>query len=146
MPKPSRKSKRARAPKSQGSGAKVESIESPRRRSFSAEYKRRIVMEANTCTEVGGVGDLLRREGLYSSHLSKWRHEFEVGGTAALAGKKPGRKPKKTADQRRIEQLEKDKAKLEHELYVARALLDLQKKVAGLLAITQAATDSNDGS
>ncbi len=66
----------------------------PRRRQFTAAYRRRIVREAEACTEPGAIGALLRREGLYSSHLSTWRREVEEGELAALAGKKRGPKPK----------------------------------------------------
>lgn len=141
MPKPSVKS----SPTASGSGVESESAEIPRRRSFSAAYKRRIVKEADACRNRGDVGALLRREGIYSSHLTNWRREFEAGGTAALAGKKRGRKPKKTAEQKRIEQLEKEKAKLEDELYVARALIDLQKKASVLLGITLPSPPEGDG-
>ena len=128
-----------------GSGASTESVETPRRRTFSAEYKRRIVKEAAAQVDRGEVGALLRREGLYSSHLTAWWRQFEAGGKAALSSRKPGRKRKKTAEQQRIEQLEKEKAKLENELYVARALLDLQKKASVLLGITfPALADSDD--
>lgn len=116
----------------------------PKRRKFSARYKRSIVEKANACTEPGEVGALLRREGLYSSHLANWRREFEDGGMAALAGKKPGRKPKKTPEQRRIEQLEKEKAALERELHISRALIELQKKASELLGITLETHESDE--
>jgi len=63
-----------------------------KRRRFSAEYKRRILEEADACTDRGEVGALLRREGLYSSHLASWRKQREQGTLAALSSKKRGRK------------------------------------------------------
>ena len=73
-----------------------EVLERPVRRRFSAEYKERIVREAEDCTQSGQIGALLRREGLYSSHLDKWRRKLAEGGRAALAEAKRGRKPKRT--------------------------------------------------
>ncbi len=64
-----------------------------KRRRFSAQYKRRILREGDALAETGGVGGLLRREGLYSSHLSTWRRERERGELEGLAAKKRGRKP-----------------------------------------------------
>jgi transposase-like protein len=66
----------------------------PKRRRFTAEYKRRILHEADACTEPGQVSALLRREGLYSSHVVAWRRARERGELAALAPKKRGPKPK----------------------------------------------------
>ena len=63
-----------------------------KRRTFTAEYKRRILEEADGCTESGEIGALLRREGLYSSHLSGWRRQREAGELAGLRPKKRGRK------------------------------------------------------
>ena len=65
-----------------------------KRRKFSAEYKRRILEEADNCAEPGQIGALLRREGLYSSHLSTWRRQREQGLLGALSSKKRGRKRK----------------------------------------------------
>lgn len=136
MPKPSHTSSRSYAAAEGGSGVDSESVHAPKRRKFSARYKRSIVEEANACTEPGEVRALLRREGLYSSHLSNWRRALESGGVAALAGKKSGRKPRKSPEQRRIEQLEKEKAALERELRISRSLIELQKKASELLGIT----------
>jgi len=67
----------------------------PRRRTYTAEYKRRLLKEADACTTAGAVGALLRREGLYSSHLVVWRRARARGELAALMPKKRGRKPVK---------------------------------------------------
>jgi transposase-like protein len=69
--------------------------EKPVRRRFGAEYKRRVLEEADACTESGQVGALLRREGLYSSHLSTWRNQREKGTLAGLQPKKRGPKSKR---------------------------------------------------
>lgn len=105
------------------------------RRSFSAADKLRIVREAAACTKRGEVEALLRREGIYSSLLSAWRKQLALHGSEALAGRKPGRKPKLDAKDRRIAELEKRNAKLEAKLALTGKLLDLQKKAALLLGI-----------
>ncbi len=135
VPKPSDTSKSKSAPET-GSGPENESLQRRKRRSYTAEYKRRIVKEASLCTEPGETKALLRREGLYSSHLNNWRKAFEAGGTAALVDRPAGRKPKQTAEQRRIEELEKKQARLERELHIAHKLIELQKKASEILGIT----------
>jgi transposase-like protein len=109
------------------------------RRRFSAEDKRRILEEADSCTERGELSALLRRERLYSSQLSTWRAQLEHEGQTGLEAKKPGRKPLKDAKDRRIEQLEHDKGKLERKLLIAEKLIELQKKAQELLAAAQPA-------
>lgn len=123
-------------------GASVESVPKPgKRRSFSAAEKLRIVREAAACTERGGVEALMRREGIYSSHLAAWRKQLALHGSEALAGRKPGRKPKLDAKDRRIAELEKRAARLEAKLSLAEKLIELQKKVSAILGINL----SNDG-
>ena len=107
------------------------------RRRFSAEDKRRILAEADTCTERGELSALLRRERLYSSQLATWRVQLEHEGQSGLESKKPGRKPLKDAKDRRIEQLQGDKVKLERKLLIAEKLIELQKKAQELLAAAQ---------
>src|SRR5260370_8724610 len=68
------------------------SVERPKRRRFSAAYKLDILRQVDACSELGGVGEVLRREGLYSSHLTDWRRERDQGALATIA-KKRGRKP-----------------------------------------------------
>jgi transposase len=106
-----------------------------RRRSFSASEKLRIVREAAACAERGGVEALLRREGIYSSLLAAWRKQLALHGSEALAGRKPGRKPKLDAKDLRIAELEKRAARLEAKLSLAEKLIDLQKKVSVILGI-----------
>lgn len=104
-----------------------------RRRQFTAEYKRRILAEADRCKKPGEVGALQRREGLYSSHLTAWRQardRGELGGETRRRGPKPN-----PVDERdtRIVELERAVAKLEKRAKRAEALVGLQKKVAELL-------------
>lgn len=105
------------------------------RRRFSSEEKLRVLREADSCTERGELSALLRREGLYSSLLQHWRSERERGSLQALAAKKSGRKPQLDAKDRRISQLEREKAKLEKKLSLANKLIDLQLKAHEILGI-----------
>jgi len=107
------------------------------RRTFSAEDKRRILTEAAACTERGQLSALLRRERLYGSQLAIWRAQLERDGQSGLEGKRPGRKPLKDAKDRRIEQLQGEKVKLERKLLIAEKLIELQKKAQELLAAAQ---------
>ncbi len=119
----------------------------PKRRTFAAEYKLRIVREADAALasgEEGAIGELLRREGLYSSHLTVWRRERDAGQLAGLTPRKRGRKSSKNelADEnvRLLRQVEK----LQHELYKANTIIDVQKKVASLLGETLPETTAED--
>jgi transposase len=110
----------------------------PERRQFSAEYKRRILEEADACTEPGQIGALLRREGLYSSNLINWRKQRAEGSLKALSPKKRGPKPDPVANEnaalrRRIE-------RLEAELKRAETIIEVQKKLSDLLGLS----DPND--
>jgi transposase len=101
------------------------------RRRFTAEYKRRILREAEACKEQGRLGALLRREGLYSSNLITWRRQAERGTLEALSPKKRGPKEKKPDPSlRRIAELEKATRKLEHKLRQAELIIAAQKKIA----------------
>ena len=102
------------------------------RRQFTTEYKLRIIAEANACQH-GELGAMLRREKLYSNQLSQWRREYAEHGVAGLSKSAPGPIPLKTADQRRIEQLEKENGRLQRKLEEANDCLDLQKKALALL-------------
>lgn len=108
--------------------------EKARRRRFSAEYKNRILAEADACSEAGEVGALLRREGLYSSHLSAWRRQREQGGLAAL-GKKRGRKPLRDERQQELERLQRENRQLRRKLEQAELVLEIQKKASEILGI-----------
>ncbi len=117
----------------------VETTPKPgKRRSFTAAEKLRIVRDAAACTRRGDIEALLRREGIYSSLLAAWRKQLALHGSEALAGRKPGRKPKLDAKDRRIAELEKRAARLEAKLSLAEKLIDLQKKVSAILGINLA--------
>lgn len=115
------------------------SPERAKRRRFTAEYKLRIVREADAALasgEAGAVGDLLRREGLYSSHLAMWRRERDDGELAGLTPKKRGRKSRKNPLADDVARLERENAKLKEELFKANSIIDVQKKLAALLGET----------
>lgn len=108
----------------------------PRRRTFTAEYKKRILEEADACSALGAVGVLLRREGLFSSHLTEWRRLRERATVAGLAPRKRGRKQKVVdAMATRVAELERDKLRLEQRLRTAEIIIDVQKKVSLLLGV-----------
>ena len=102
-----------------------EVVAKPKRRQFTAEYRLRILEEADRCTQPGEVGRLLRREGLYSSHLTAWRKARRKGSLRELAAKMDAK----------VRALEAQVARLEHELHTAHTILDVQGKVAGLLGL-----------
>ena len=108
-------------------------VAKPKRRQFTAEYRLRILEEADRCTQPGEVGRLLRREGLYSSHLTAWRKARRKGSLRELAAKKRGAKPgERNPLDAKVRALEAQVARLEHELHTAHTILDVQGKVAGL--------------
>ncbi|WP_095960600.1 IS3 family transposase [Corallococcus macrosporus] len=110
----------------------TEVVEKARRRGFTAEYKLRVLAEAERCTKPGEVGALLRREGLYSSLLSAWRRQRDAGELSARSPKKRGPPAKEPdASARRVAELEKQLAQAQVRLKRAEALLDLQKKGFG---------------
>lgn len=107
-----------------------------KRRQFSTAYKRRIVREAAACDAPGGIGALLRREGLYSSHLCTWRRELESAEHAALAPKRRGPKVDAAkAEARRVEVLEREISRLRRKLDHAEHIIAAQKKLCELLGL-----------
>ena len=110
-----------------GKRADVEVQPRATRRTFSAEYKRRILVEADACRH-GQVGALLGREGLYYSHLAKWRGEREAG---TLADRTRGLKP--NPDRAQVDRLARENAALKRKLEQAEAIIEAQKKRARLL-------------
>jgi transposase-like protein len=114
----------------------------PRRR-FTAAFKLRILQQADQCTQPGEIGALLRREGLYSSHLATWRRQRAEGLLKGLMPKKRGRK-KKPVDPSavRIAQLEKETLRLKQQLRRAEIIIDAQKKISEILGIEQNPEDS----
>ena len=116
-----------------------------KRRQFNAAYKLSVLEEADRCTNPGAVGALLRREGLYSSHLTTWRREREAGALERL-GRRRGRKAKLTPEQRRIAALEARNARLARELEQARTIIGVQKKLCTLLGLPTAEPIEDSGS
>ncbi len=118
-------------------GPDPEVLAKPKRRRFTAEYRLRILEEVDRCTGAGEVGQLLRREGLYSSHLANWRKSRREGALRGLASKKRGAKPKASNPlEPKVRELEAKVARLEKDLHKARTILDVQEKVAGLLGFS----------
>lgn len=115
-----------------------------KRRSFTAAYKLSVLAEADRASGAGEIGALLRRESLYSSHLTTWRRERDAGALQAL-GRRRGRKAKMTPEARRAAMLEAKNARLERELAQARLIVEVQKKLCTLLGIPAAASE-NTGS
>jgi transposase-like protein len=115
------------------------------RRQFSAAYKLAVLEEAERLSKPGAIGALLRREGLYSSHLSVWRRERESGALEAL-GRRRGRKTKLSAEQKRVAALEARCARLQRELDQAHTIIDVQKKLCTLLGLPTAVSEESTGS
>jgi transposase-like protein len=118
--------------------------EKAKRRQFRPEYKLRVLREADACRGEGEIGALLRREGLYSSHLMTWRRQRETGALAGMRARKRG--PKGRGEDPRLKQQEREIARLQRRLKQAETIIDIQKKVAGILGIplNAPALDEND--
>ncbi|MGC9293625.1 MAG: transposase, partial [Acidobacteriaceae bacterium] len=105
----------------------------PQRRTFTAEYKRSVLQQADACQDAGAIGALLRREGLYSSHLTTWRRQRQRGELEALTPKKRG--PKVVLNPLVLEnrKLQAENARLQKRLQDAELIIDVQKKLSALL-------------
>jgi transposase-like protein len=114
-----------------------------KRRSFTADYKKRILAEADAVAEPGAIGALLRREGLYSSHLTTWRQERAAGIDHAFS-KKRGPKVRRNAMAEENAKLRRQNERLTEELRKAQLIIDVQKKVAALLGRTMPEIDLED--
>ena len=113
-----------------------EVLEKPVRRRFDAAYKQRIVEEADGCSKPGELGQLLRREGLYSSLLSTWRRQRDEVVLAGLSPKRRGRKAKKKdAAALENERLRRENERLAQRLKQAETIIEVQKKVSEMLGI-----------
>lgn len=109
----------------------------PTRRQFMAEYKLRILREAERQREAGAIGALLRREGLYSTHLTTWRHQRESGALEAMRQRRRGCKPNPTPGaHQRIVTLEAENERLQERLRQAEAIITAQKKLSEILALS----------
>jgi len=110
----------------------------PTRRRFSADYKKRILDAVDACCEPGQIGQLLRREGLYASHLLAWRKQRDAGAMQGLAPKKRGRKPKTVSSlATKVARLERENLLLEERLRKAETIIEIQKKVSQLLGLPE---------
>ena len=122
--------------------ASSELSDRPRRRTFSAKDKLRILADIDRATETRGIGAILRCEGLYSSTLSEWRRQRDAGAFGALV---PSKRGPKTAELNplsvEVAALQRNNARLTQRLARAEAVIDIQKKVAALLGIPLAPTD-----
>lgn len=120
----------------------TEVTEKGKRRRFTAEYKQRILREAAACKESGEVGALLRREGLYSSHLTDWRKQAASGALSALTPKKRGPQPKAVNPRdRELLEAQREVARWKKRAERAEALVEVQKKVSQLLGIALPTTE-----
>ncbi len=135
--------------KSEEEGTKTEVVVNPeraqgraKRRQHSAEYKLRILREIDECKGKGEVGALLRREGLYSSLVSKWREQRERGGVAGLSGHRRG--PKVDANAVEVARLQRENKRLQEKLERAELIIDVQKKVARLLGVPLTDSDLSE--
>ncbi len=108
-----------------------EVTEKAKRRRYSASYKLSIVQAADACSKAGEIGALLRREGLYSSLLSKWRQQRDASALAGLSKKRGRKRRPVSAEARRVAELERENARLKHQLYKAETIIDVQKNFPG---------------
>jgi transposase len=112
----------------------TEVVAKAKRRKYSAEYKLRILREVEACKSPGEVGALLRREGLYSSLLSKWREQREAGSLAGLSAQRRG--PKVDAQAKELARLQRENQRLQEKLDRAELIIEVQKKVVQLFGVT----------
>ncbi|MGD9030596.1 MAG: transposase [Anaerolineae bacterium] len=119
-------------------------VKTPYRR-FSAKEKLRILEEADACTEPGEIGALVRREGIYSSYLSRWRRARDRGQLDGLSGKKRG--PKRAVDQELAEEnaaLRRENERLRGRLKQAETIIEVQKKLSQMLGLETPAQESTE--
>jgi transposase-like protein len=115
------------------------------RRKFTAQYKLRILAQADACSQPGQMGALLHREGLYSSNLATWRQQREKGILQAMTPKRPGRKRKQPNPlAKRVAQLEKENRRLQQKLKKADLIIEAQKKMSEILGIAQNLDQSDE--
>jgi transposase-like protein len=116
-----------------------EVVPQAKRRQFSAKYKLRILTEADQCIQRGEIGALLRREGLYSSHLTTWRRQRERGQLAGLTPKKRGHKPDPQAVE--LARVQRENERLKARLGQAETIIEVQKKLSQMLGLAPAEKD-----
>lgn len=123
---------------------KTEVVAKPRRRQYTAEYKLRILREADACQHTGEIGALLRREGLYSSNLTNWRRQRERGELDGLSAHKRGPKVDPLAAENT--RLQRENERLQERLRKAELIIEVQKKVSQILGVPIEADRSEDQS
>lgn len=114
------------------------------RRRFSAAYKARIVREADACKEPGEVGALLRREGLYSSHLTQWRKDYRKGAESALIDNKRGRKQTKNPLADENQRLGRELERTQKKLRQAEMIIEFQKNLCEILGISPTSVSTDE--
>ena len=114
------------------------------RRSFTLAYKQKVLAEADAASGSGTIGALLRREGIYSSHLSHWRQERDAGSKQGLTPRTRGPKPHLDPSAQELQSLRRQNERLIEQLRKAEIIIDVQKKVATLLGMTLAEPDPKD--
>ena len=120
-----------------------EVVATARRRQFTSGDKRRILEAADRCTQPGEIGALLRKEGIYSSHLTTWRRQRAADARAALAPQQRGRKADPArSEERRVGRLTQENDRLRRQLAQAHAIIDVQKKLCALLGLPADGTPS----
>jgi len=120
--------------------------EKPTRRRFTANYKLQLLQQADACSEFGDIGRLLRREGLYSSHLVRWRRQRNKGMLDGLSSRTRGRKASKCNPLLpEVERLRKENEQLTNRLKQAQLIIEVQKKVSQLFGITLETPESGGG-
>ena len=122
----------------------TEVVAKAKRRQYTAEYKLRILRELDGSQGTGETGALLRREGLYSSHLTKWRRQRERGELDGLAPQKRGPKPDPQAVE--LVRLQRENERLRERVRQAELIIDVQKKVAQLLGVPIEETQRDEAS
>jgi transposase-like protein len=123
-----------------------EVVPTAERRRFTAQEKLRILEEADACTEPGELGALLRREGIYSSYLSRWRRARDRGQLRGLSSKRRGPKPAANSELRReTAKLQRENEQLRARLAQAEAIIEAQKKLSEVLGLapTENETDGH---
>jgi transposase len=116
------------------------------RRRFTVAYKLHVLRQADVCRDPGGVGALLRREGLYSSHLTTWRRQREAGILSGLKPKQRGRKANPIHPlQTENEQLRKENNRLQKRLKQAELIIEVQKKISQMLGIPLETSEKGEG-
>jgi len=122
-----------------------EVVPQAKRRRFTVEYKLRILEEADRCTEPGQISALLRREGLYASHLSNWRKTRDRWRLEAFRAQKRGRKPKDPAEAE-LAKLRRENERLRAQLEQAEIIINVQKKLSRLLGLISPEGEDGTGS